>query len=177
MSSATTTSSTISTITGAPATETGGRGRNRTRGSRGRGRGASGGSRTTATSRPARSNFKGATDEMQGNGFECYNEQHDRRQFAKTMEFLEIYAKKKYQHFQDLSSIFAATMAPPVVPVPAEPAGEPSEMEEGGHQELLHQADVPHWQHRGALRRNLGPVQRAHERESEGHSRLRNQVR
>lgn len=65
---------------------------------------------------------------MQGNVFECYDEQRNRHQFAKTMEHLEIYSKKKFQHFQDLTPLFAVNMSAPVVPVPAEPVNEPTEM-------------------------------------------------
>jgi hypothetical protein len=100
MSNSTTTSaSTISTITGA-ASESG---RGQGQGGRGRGRGGRGNGGRSTSAAPSRSNFKGATDEMQGNVFECYSEQRDRRQFAKTMEILEIYSKKKFQHFQDLA--------------------------------------------------------------------------
>jgi hypothetical protein len=38
--------------------------------------------------------FKGSTPEMNNNVFECYDEQSDRRQYAKTLEALEGYAKK-----------------------------------------------------------------------------------
>ena len=128
MSNSTTTSgSTISTITGA-ASEAG---RGQARGGRARtqGRGGRGtGGRFGATSVSTRNNFKGTTEEMQGNVFECHNEQRDRRQFAKSMEHLEIYSKKKFQHFQDLAPLFAVNMSTPVVPIPAEPIDEPTEM-------------------------------------------------
>jgi hypothetical protein len=66
---------------------------------------------------------------MQGNMFECYNEQRDRRQLEKTMEPLELYSKKKFQHFQDLAPLFAVNMSTPAgVPAPAEPVDEPTEM-------------------------------------------------
>jgi hypothetical protein len=44
------------------------------------------------------------------------------------MEILEIYSKKKFQHFQDLAPLFAVNMVAPVVPVPDEPVNEPTEM-------------------------------------------------
>lgn len=62
--------------------------------------------------------FKGATNEMQGKVFECHDEQNDRRQFAKTMKHLQIYAKKKFQHYQDMAPIFAVNMAPQTSPSP-----------------------------------------------------------
>ena len=128
MSNSTTTSgSTISTITGAASKAGRGQacgGRARTQGRGGRGTGG----RSGATSVSTRNNFKGATEEMQGNVFECHNEQRDRRQFAKSMEHLEIYSKKKFQHFQDLAPLFAVNMSAPAVPIPAEPTDEPTEM-------------------------------------------------
>ena len=66
---------------------------------------------------------------MQGHVFECYEEQNDRRQFAKTVEMLEIYAKKKFQFFQDVKPLFAVTMAPPQEPRPADPSEKASEVD------------------------------------------------
>ena len=60
-------------------------GRNRHRG----GRQSRGGQ-----ARGNRSTFKGNTEEMNGHVFECYEEQSDRRQYAKTLEALEGYVKK-----------------------------------------------------------------------------------
>ena len=128
MSSSTTTSgSTISTITGAASKA----GRGQSRGARGRGQGRGGrgnSGRSNAAGATTRSNFKEATEEMQGNVFECYDEQRDRRQFAKSLENLEIYSKKKFQHFQDLAPLFAVNMSEPAVAAPAEPVGEATEM-------------------------------------------------
>jgi hypothetical protein len=132
MSSNTTTSgSTISTITGATASEAGGRGGGRQgrsggRGGRGRGGRSVGRSATTRTTRAV---FKGATEEMQGNVFECYDEQADRRQYVKTMESLEIYAKKNFKFYEDVKPLFAVTMIAPNVPLPEEPGVETTEME------------------------------------------------
>ena len=88
-----------------------GRGRNRFRG-RGQGQGAV---------RATRSKFRGDTEEMNGNVFECFDEQADRRQYAKTMEALEGYAKKHLRFPDDLSSIFADTMSTPTLLEPNDP--------------------------------------------------------
>ena len=58
---------------------------------------------------------------MNGNVFECYDEQTDRRQFAKTMEALQQYAKKNLKYYKDTAPLFAVNMATtniikPVVP-------------------------------------------------------------
>ena len=67
---------------------------------------------------------------MQGNVFECYDKQVDRRQYVKTMELLEIYAKKNFNKFyEDVKPLFAVTMAAPNVPLPEEPGAETTEME------------------------------------------------
>jgi hypothetical protein len=71
-----------------------------------------------ATSR-SRAAFKGNTEEMNGNVFECYEEQSDRRQFSKTIECLDAYAKKTLMYSADLAPLFATKMAAPVVERPA----------------------------------------------------------
>jgi hypothetical protein len=80
------TGSTGSTVGQCSAGGSAGHGRNR--GNRGSGRGGSG--------KPARirSTFKGNTGEMNGCVFECYDEQSDRRQYAKKLEALEVHVKK-----------------------------------------------------------------------------------
>jgi hypothetical protein len=92
---------------------TGGRGRrdNRPRGSRG------GRARTQATSNN-RGIFKGSTEGMNGNVFECYEEQSDRRQYAKTLEVLDGYVRKTLKYSEDLAPLFADTMAVPMVDMP-----------------------------------------------------------
>ena len=126
MSSNTVTSgSPISTITGATTSKAGGR----SGGRQGRGgRGGRSGGRST-TSRHAHAVFKGATDEMQGNVFKCYDEQVDRRQYVKTMESLEIYSKMNFKFFEGVKPLFAVTMAAPNVPLPNDPGPETTEME------------------------------------------------
>ena len=61
----------------------GGQGHSNPRGGRGNGR---------ANPRVRGTGFKGATTEMNGNVFECYNEQTVRRQYAKAVEALKEYA-------------------------------------------------------------------------------------
>ncbi|KAI2502776.1 Reverse transcriptase (RNA-dependent DNA polymerase) [Fragilaria crotonensis] len=118
-----TTTSGLTTDTGRsnPPGRTGGRGRGR--GGRGGGRGHA---RSTA-SRPRSSGFKGTTPEMNGNVFECYDEQTDRRQYMKTLEALEGYAKKTLKYAEDLSPLFASEMKLPVLEKPARPGEEADE--------------------------------------------------
>lgn len=52
---------------------------------------------------------------MNGNVFECYEEQSDRRQYAKTLEALEAYVKKSLKYSEDLAVLFAETMAAPTI--------------------------------------------------------------
>ncbi|KAI2492643.1 hypothetical protein MHU86_21919 [Fragilaria crotonensis] len=118
-----TTTSGLTTDTGRsnPPGRTGGRGRGR--GGRGGGRGHA---RSTA-SRPRSSGFKGTTPEKNGNVFECYDEQTDRRQYMKTLEALEGYAKKTLKYAEDLSPLFASEMKLPVLEKPARPGEEADE--------------------------------------------------
>ena len=114
--------STISSLTtGASATPAGGRGggrNNNRRGSRaGRG-GGTGQSATGSTTAARRSTFKCDTEEMNGNVFECYEEQVDRRQYAKTLQALNAYSRKTMEGAADLASLFDDT---PTEPVLAEP--------------------------------------------------------
>jgi hypothetical protein len=90
---------------------------------RGRHQGRGGGTRQRSTDSIDTVRFKGATDAMNGNVFECYNEQSDRRQYAKAIEALEGYIKKNLVFSEDLASLFAPT---PALPVLARPAGLPA---------------------------------------------------
>ena len=65
--------------------------------------------------------FKGTTTEMNGNVFECYDEQTDRRQYAKTVEALMGYVKKNLKCAEDLKSLFATDMKTPELEKPAVP--------------------------------------------------------
>ena len=56
---------------------------------------------------------------MNGNVFECYEEQGDRRQYAKTLEALDGYVKKSCKFPQDMASLFAADMKEPTLAKPA----------------------------------------------------------
>jgi hypothetical protein len=106
MSNSVTNNTTISGITeatGRTGTTTAGRrhdvaGRARTRGGdRGQGR--------SSNNRPVRTNFKGDTEGMNANVFQCYEEQTDRRQFSKTIEALEAYTKKNLKFAEDLAPL------------------------------------------------------------------------
>jgi hypothetical protein len=57
---------------------------------------------------------------MNGHVFECYEEQSDRRQYAKTVESLERYVKKTFS--DDLSRLFATIPKFPTLVRPPEPA-------------------------------------------------------
>ncbi len=73
---------------------------------------------TTATTTRNRSTFKGSTEGMCGHVFECYEEQDDRRQYLKTVEALDAYARKTLPYTADLAPLFAATMKAPEVEQP-----------------------------------------------------------
>ena len=97
-------------------------GDSRPRGNRGSGRQRAGNSarghqQTTTTARN-RSTFKGNTEGMCGHVFECYEEQDDRRQYTKTIEALDAYARKTLTYTADLAPLFATTMATPEVDRP-----------------------------------------------------------
>ncbi|KAI2490508.1 hypothetical protein MHU86_24062 [Fragilaria crotonensis] len=67
---------------------------------------------------PRTTGFKRTTTEMNGNVFECYDEQTDRRQYAKTVEALEGYAKKNLKYAEDLATLFATEMKLPTLEKP-----------------------------------------------------------
>jgi hypothetical protein len=85
------------------------------RGGRGRGRGGRGGHGRGGTRRNRQTTFKGSTDDMNGNVFECHEEQTDRRQYAKTLEALQGYVKKNLKFADDLAPLFATTMTNPAI--------------------------------------------------------------
>jgi ribosomal protein L15 len=100
-------------------TSTAGRGRGsgyRGRGGRG-GRGHGGGS---GEQKKNKAIFKGNTPEMNNNVFECYDEQSDRRQYSKSLEALQSYAKKNLRHPDDLAKLFGEEMKAPTVAKPTE---------------------------------------------------------
>jgi hypothetical protein len=81
---------------------------NSTAADRGEGRSHSRG--TGGTFRQRISSFKGTTPEMNGNVFECYDEQTDCRQYMKTIEALK--------YAEDLAPLFAAKMKIPTLEKP-----------------------------------------------------------
>ena len=117
-----TTGSTVSAITTDTGTTTPGRGRTSGRGrTRGGGRGNAG----RGTGRPRSTGFRGTTADMNGNVFECYDEQSDRRQFTKTVEALEGLVKKTLKNSEDLKPLFATESTLPVLPTPPKPTKGP----------------------------------------------------
>ena len=63
---------------------------------------------------------------MNGNVFECYNKQTDRRQNAKTLEALEAHVKKTLKFAEDLAALFGETMAEPTLTLPDDPGENPT---------------------------------------------------
>ena len=55
---------------------------------------------------------------MNGHVFECFGEQGNRRQFQRSLEALEEYAKKHEKFAKDLVPLFAATIKNPAVDLP-----------------------------------------------------------
>jgi hypothetical protein len=55
---------------------------------------------------------------MNSHVFECYDEQSDRGQFAKTVDALESYVKKTMKNLEDLASLFAPQQSLPVLTKP-----------------------------------------------------------
>ena len=95
---------------------TGRNGTNRPRGNRGgtTSRQTSSNAGGAAQQAPATRNhpiFTGNTDGMSGHVFECFEEQDDRRQYGKTVEALDAYARKTLSYSADLAPLFASNMA------------------------------------------------------------------
>ncbi len=57
---------------------------------------------------------------MNGHVFECAFEQGDKRQYARTLEALEGYAKKNFKFSEDFASLFAPDASEPVIEKPAD---------------------------------------------------------
>ena len=126
------------------------------RGSQGtRGRGSGGRGRGRGTNRPARTNFKGDTEGMNANVFECFEEQTDRRQFAKTREALEAYAKKTLKFAEDLAPLFADEMEEPQLELPLELDATASAVERAIWDQELREFV----KRKGAFRGNLATIQ------------------
>jgi Zinc knuckle len=58
---------------------------------------------------------------MNGNVFECYEEQDDRRQFSRTLEALEAHVKKTMKFNEDVAPLFADPMETPKIEMPVDP--------------------------------------------------------
>ena len=59
---------------------------------------------------------------MNGNVFECYNKQTDRRQYAMTVKALESHSKKTFKYSEDLAPhLFATNTHLPVLATPPKP--------------------------------------------------------
>ena len=65
---------------------------------------------------------------MNGNVFECYEEQDDHLQYAKTLEALDAYAKVKLTFPVDLAPLFATKMSAPAVVRPVAIASDADEL-------------------------------------------------
>jgi hypothetical protein len=93
--------------------------RNRNRGNRwGQSQGLGHTQQTQGPKVAAKSIFTGGTTEMNGNVFQCYEEQDDRRQYAKTLEALGSHARKTMKYSEDLAPLFAETMCAPTITEP-----------------------------------------------------------
>ena len=55
---------------------------------------------------------------MNSHVFECYFEQGDKRQYARTLEALDGYAKKNLKLLEDFASLFASEASEPVIEKP-----------------------------------------------------------
>ena len=67
---------------------------------------------------------------MCGHVFECFEEQDDRRQYGKTVEALDAYARKTLSYTADLAPLFASTMTVPTIERPDNIAEEANKLEE-----------------------------------------------
>ena len=67
---------------------------------------------------------------MNGHVFECFDEQRDRKQFKKTLEALDEYAKKSVRYPEDLAPLFTDTIKTPMLDEPEELESTASKLEE-----------------------------------------------
>jgi hypothetical protein len=142
----------------------GGRGYGRGRGnSRGRGykNKGNGGNYTAKVPSTA---FKGNTDGMKGNVFQCHGKNTDKQHFMKTVGILEEHINKTFSYPQDVAS-----MCKPfkiiVLLQPANLTKEENEQDMGKkfdlgntHEELHEASGSTGKQHTGNIRNRLGPV-------------------
>jgi hypothetical protein len=130
--------------------------RGRGGGGRGLGRRGNRGDRPSTTNTPARTAFKGTTDAMHGNVFECQHERGDRLQYARTLEALEEYAKKSFKFYEDVAPLFAVTMSSPRVVLPEDLPDDPAPTRT---QELLFTEQLKEYMRRTQeLRSNLATL-------------------
>jgi hypothetical protein len=92
---------------------------------------------------------------MNGNVFECYDEQTDRRQFSKTVEALEGYVKKSLKYAEDLAPLFAIEPKLPILDKPMKPGENADEV----NLEIWKEDICDLSKRRRALRVNLAAVQ------------------
>ena len=125
------------TATAAPSAGSAASGRSASGAQNGRPRGNRGGTRQrgngtgnsgSQVARTRTTSFKGNTADMNGNVFECYEEQDDHLQYAKTLEALDAYTTTKLMFAMDLAPLFSAKMAAPSVARPTAPAKEADEL-------------------------------------------------
>lgn len=134
-----------------------------TSGGRGRGRGRSRGNRTQAGRGQNRASgrnttFKGTTAEMNGNVFECYDEQSDRRQYAKSIEALEGYVKKELTYSEDMAPLFAFEMKEPQVVKPVKAPVPEGYVEDEADKLLWHEELKEYVKRQRAMTGNLANV-------------------
>jgi hypothetical protein len=77
-----------------------------------------------------RTTFKGNTEGMSGHVFECYEEQDDRRQYGKTVEALDAYARKTLLYAADLAPLFGTVTTTPNVARPENIADDADKLDE-----------------------------------------------
>ena len=137
ITNSTTTSATEGTCgRGRAATEGG----SQTGGSAGRGRGGNAGRgrnranqvRSTTAARLASrvSLFKGASEGMNRHVFECFDEQGDKQQYAKSLEALNCHTKKTRKFSEDFASLFAVEASDPIIEKPSDLGANPSTTDE-----------------------------------------------
>jgi hypothetical protein len=106
----------------APTTPAGRGGGGRGRGHGGRGRGRGDRNRNNRSGAPVRSTavaaFKGNTDGLKGNVFQCHGENADKGQFLKTVGVLEEHINKTFTYPQDLASVCKSLKIEPLVQPP-----------------------------------------------------------
>ena len=115
-----------STAAGSATPRSGGGRRRGNRAGRQSGHGAStaGGQGTNNRTRTVTS-FKGNTEEMNGNVFECYEEVDDHLQYGNTIEALDAYTRKNLLYSADLAPLFVKKATAPSIERPEETTEEP----------------------------------------------------